>query len=186
MQRRVYDQFVAGLAKVTDNLRLGNSVNPDTDLGPLISPRQLERVLTFVREGKAAGVEVVTGGTQIDRPGNFFKPTVLTNVREDMRLFSEEIFGPVVCVVPFDDEEEALKVANNTTYGLASAIWTQNISRAHRLAKRLEAGTVWINCQLTMDDTVPFGGYKQSGLGTERGLGAVEAYLRQKSVLVQL
>jgi len=186
VHRKVYDQFVEGFARFADSLKLGDSIDPDTILGPLISPRQLDRVSAFVKEGKAAGVEVVAGGSQLDRPGNFFKPTVLTNVREDMRLFREEIFGPVVSIVPFDDEEDALRIANNTSYGLASAIWTQNITRAHRLAKRLEAGTVWVNCQLTMDDAVPFGGYKESGLGTERALGAIEAFLQQKSVFVRL
>jgi phenylacetaldehyde dehydrogenase len=186
VHRKVYDQFVEGVAQFANSLKVGDSLDESTDLGPLISPKQLDRVLTFIREGVSDGVEVVAGGKQLDRPGNFVSPTVLTGVRNDMRLFREEIFGPVASIVPFEDEEEALKIANDTTYGLASAIWTQNISRAHLLAKRIEAGTVWVNCQLAMDEAVPFGGYKQSGLGSERGLGGIESYLQQKSVFVQL
>jgi phenylacetaldehyde dehydrogenase len=186
VHRKIFDRFVEGIAKAANALKVGDSLDERSDLGPLISPKQLDRVLTFIREGVSDGVEVVTGGRQLDRPGNFVTPTVLTRTRTDMRLFREEIFGPVASVVPFEDEDEALKIANDTSYGLASAIWTQNISRAHRLAKKIEAGTVWINCQLAMDEAVPFGGYKQSGLGSERALGGIESYFRQKSVFAQL
>jgi aldehyde dehydrogenase (NAD+) len=155
--------------------------------GPLISAKQLQRVLGYIDEGKSDGVEVVTGGHRLDRKGYFVHPTVLTNVDPaTSRLYQEEIFGPVVTILPFDDDDEAVALANDTTYGLAATAWTNNLSRAHRLGKRLQAGTVTINCQLVFDHAVPFGGYKQSGWGHEFGLEGVEAYLKTKSVWAQL
>ncbi len=152
--------------------------------GALISQKQLTRVMGFIDEGKDDVVEVVTGGHRLDRKGYFVHPTVLTKVDRGMRLYQQEIFGPVVTVLPFDDDDEA--VANDTTYGLAATAWTNNLSRAHRLAKRLEAGTVTLNCQLVFDHTVPFGGNKQSGWGHEFGPEGVEAYMQTKSVWAQL
>jgi aldehyde dehydrogenase (NAD+) len=143
-------------------------------------------VLGYIDEGRRDGVEVVTGGGRLDRRGYFVEPTVLTKVRPDMRLFREEIFGPVVAVVPFDDEDEVVAAANDSVYGLAAAVWTQNLPRAHRLAKRLQAGTVWLNAQFAWDPAMPFGGYKQSGWGYEYGLEGVEAYMQTKSVYTGL
>jgi len=184
--RRIYDRVVEGLAGVAGALRLGSGLEETTDLGPLISRKQQDRVLAYIDEGRAAGVTVVAGGKRLDRPGFFVEPTVLANVTPDMRLFREEIFGPVIAVVPFDEEDEAIALANDSSYGLASAIWTRDISRAHRVAKRIEAGTVWINCQLANDPSMPFGGYKQSGWGRENGWEGVDAYLQTKSVFAEL
>jgi aldehyde dehydrogenase (NAD+) len=184
--RRVYDQVVEGIAKAAKALRLGGPNDANVDIGPLISQKQLNRVMGYIDEGRRDGVEIVTGGNRLDRKGYFVEPTVLTNVRPDMRLFREEIFGPVAAVMPFDDEEEVIASANDSLYGLAAAVWTNDIRRAHRLAKRLEAGTVWLNAQFAWDPAMPLGGYKQSGWGYEYGLEGVEAYMKSKSVYTGL
>ncbi|MEY8016254.1 aldehyde dehydrogenase family protein [Mycobacterium servetii] len=186
VQRGVYDRVVEGIAMIADNLKLGGPREEGSMSGPLISQKQLTRVLGFLDEGRSDGVEVVTGGHRLDRKGYFVHPTVLTNVERGMRLYQQEIFGPVVTVLPFDDDDEAVAMANDTTYGLAATAWTTNLARAHRLAKRLQAGTVTLNCQLVFDHTVPFGGYKQSGWGHEFGREGIEAYMQTKSVWAQL
>lgn len=186
VQRGVYDRVVEGIATVANNLQLGGPKEEGSMIGPLISAKQLKRVMGFIDEGKSDGVEVVTGGRRLDRKGYFVHPTVLTNVDPGMRLYQQEIFGPVVTVLPFDDDDEAVAMANDTSYGLAATAWTTNLSRAHTLAKRLQAGTVSLNCQLVFDHGVPFGGYKQSGWGHEFGREGIEAYLKTKSVWAQL
>lgn len=184
--RKVYNQVVEGLAKAARALRLGGPADANVDIGPLISAKQLGRVMGFIEEGKRDGVEIVTGGSRLDRAGYFVEPTVLTGVRPDMRLMREEIFGPVVAVTPFDDEEEVIAEANDSIYGLAAAVWTNDLGRSHRLAKRLEAGTVWLNAQFAWDPAMPLGGYKQSGWGYEYSIEGVEAYMKTKSVYTGL
>lgn len=184
-QRGVYEQVVEGVAAVANKMKLGSPDEDGCASGPLISAKQLTRVLGYIDEGKSGGVDVVTGGYRMDRKGYFVHPTVLTNVDPGMRLYQEEIFGPVVTITPFDDDE-AIAMANDTTYGLAAAAWTNDLSRAHRLGKRLHAGTVSINCQLVFDHAVPFGGYKQSGWGYEHGHEGIASYLKTKSVWAQI
>jgi aldehyde dehydrogenase (NAD+) len=187
VQRGVYEQVTEGIATIANNLKLGGPKEEGAMISPLISQKQLTRVLGYIDEGKRDGVEVVTGGYRLDRTGYFVHPTVLTNVDPaTSRLYKEEIFGPVVTILPFDDEDEAVALANDTSYGLAATAWTTNLARAHRVAKRLKAGTVSLNCQLVFDHAVPFGGYKQSGWGHEFGREGVEAYLQTKSVWAQL
>ncbi len=185
-QRGVYDQVVQGIAGMANTFKLGAPSEEGCMSGPLISQKQLTRVMGFIDEGKSDGVEVVTGGHRLDRKGYFVHPTVLTNVDPAMRLFQEEIFGPVVSILPFDDEDEAVALANDTTYGLAATVYTENVGRAHRIVKRLKAGSVQINCQLVFDHDVPFGGFKQSGWGHEFGKEGLDIYLKSKSVWAQL
>jgi aldehyde dehydrogenase (NAD+) len=186
VQRGAYDQVVEGISSVANGMKLGGPDDEGCISGPLISQKQLNRVLGYIDEGKKGGVEVVAGGHRLDRKGYFVHPTVLTNVDTKLKLYQEEIFGPVVSILPFDDDDEVVAMANDTTYGLAATAWTNNLSRAHRLGKRLQAGTVTINCQLVFDHAVPFGGYKQSGWGYEHGQEGIEAYLKTKSVWAQI
>jgi phenylacetaldehyde dehydrogenase len=185
-QRGVYDQVVAGIAKMADRLQLGGPTEEGAVIGPLISQKQLTRVLGYLDEGRNDGVEIVTGGHRLDRTGYFVHPTVLAGVARTSRLFQEEIFGPVVTILPFDDDDEAVALANDSTYGLAATAWTNDLGRAHRLAKRLKAGTVGLNCQMQFDHSMPFGGYKQSGWGYESGKAGLETYLQTKIVWAQM
>ncbi len=185
-QRGVYDQVVEGVAAAAKALRLGASDDPSADLGPLISAKQRERVKALVEDGRRNGAKIVAGGKALDRPGFFFEPTVVSDVRLDMSLYREEIFGPVVTILPFDDEEVVIAEANNTEYGLAAAVWTRDVSRAHRVARRMDAGVVWVNCQVVFNPAIPFGGFKQSGWGSEYGWKGIEIYLRSKSIYVQI
>lgn len=186
-QRGVYDQVVEGIAAIANNMKMGGPKDEGAMSGPLISQKQLNRVLGYLKQGNSDGAEIVTGGHRLDRKGYFVHPTVVTNVDpHTSRLFQEEIFGPVVTILPFDDDDEAVALANNSTYGLAATAWTNNLGRAHRLAKRLKAGTVGLNCQMQFDHSMPFGGYKQSGWGHESGKAGIETYLQTKVVWAQM
>jgi phenylacetaldehyde dehydrogenase len=186
-QRGVYDRVVEGMATIANAMKMGGPKEEGTMSGPLISQKQLTRVLSYLEQGKSDGAELVTGGHRLDRKGYFVHPTVVTNVDPDSsRLFQEEIFGPVVTILPFDDDDEAVALANNSTYGLASTVWTKDLGRAHRLAKRIKAGTVGLNCQFQYDHSMPFGGYKQSGWGHESGKAGIDTYLQTKIVWAQM
>lgn len=187
VQRSVYERVVAGIAMIGDNLVLGGPKDEGSMISPLVSAKQLQRVMGYIDQGRRDGVEIVSGGYRLDRKGYFVKPTVITNVDPaTSRLYKEEIFGPVVTVLPFDDDDEAVAMANDTSYGLAATVWTTNLARAHNLGKRLQAGMVGLNCQLTFDHNVPFGGYKQSGVGKEFGYEGIDGYLKTKSVWAAL
>ena len=187
VQRGVYDQVVEGMAMVADAMKMGGPKEEGTMSGPLISQKQLDRVLGYLEQGRSDGAQIVTGGHRLDRKGYFVHPTVVTDVDPDTsRLFQEEIFGPVVTILPFDDEDEAVALANNSTYGLAATVWTKDLGRSHRLAKRLKAGTVGLNCAFPYDHSMPFGGYKQSGWGHESGKAGIETYLQTKIVWAQM
>lgn len=185
----VYDRIVAGIAAVAEGIRLGDSLSPATQMGPLISARQLDRVASYVTQGLEEGAELVTGGSPVrERSGYFMRPTVLARTSQTMRVVREEIFGPVLSVQSFGDadEESLLDKANDTEYGLVASIWTRDGARAHRVARRLRSGLVWINCHFVFDSGLPFGGHKQSGWGREMGLEGLQAFTEVKAVVAQL
>jgi aldehyde dehydrogenase (NAD+) len=157
VQRGIYNQVVDGLAAAAKSMRMGGGDESDVDLGPLISEKQRQRVLGIINDGTREGAEIVTGGKRLDRRGFFVAPTIITGTRPNMRLIREEIFGPVGSVIPFDDEEEVVGPANDTEYGLAATIWTQDITRAHRMSRRMRAGIVWVNCALAAIYPCPWG-----------------------------
>jgi phenylacetaldehyde dehydrogenase len=186
VEARVYDRVVEGVADFASKIRLGPGVDESTDMGPLVSDEQLRRVLGYIESGRRDGARSATGGTQVGDRGYFVAPTVLVDTTPDMKVVREEIFGPVVTATPFSDPAEISAMANDTAYGLAAGVWTRDISKAHRLAAQLKAGTVWVNCYQVFDPALPFGGYRQSGWGREMGHDALEPYLETKAVCVQL
>ena len=186
VQSQAYDDVVAGVADIGKSIKVGVGTDPDTQMGPLISDEQFEKVLGYLESGKSSGAEAVIGGDRAADRGYFVQPTILANTSPDMKVVREEIFGPVVCAIPFDDPEELMPVANDTNYGLAAGVFTRDISKAHRTAKRLRAGTVWINTYHVFDAAMPFGGYKESGWGREMGHQVLENYLETKSVVTAL
>ncbi len=186
VEKNIFDDVVNGVAEGAKGIKVGSGFEADTMMGPLVSEEQLNRVTGYLDAGKAEGAEAITGGHRHGDRGYFVEPTVLVNTNPNMKVVREEIFGPVLVAQPFTDIDEIAAQANDTPYGLSAGIWTKDISKAHKLAKRLKAGTVWVNCYNVFDASMPFGGYKQSGWGREMGKEVLENYLQCKSVCCQL
>ncbi len=184
VERPLYDDFVSRFADAAGRLKVGDPLEPETQMGSLISDRHREKVHGFVEQGREEGAEVVLGGEPRNGPGAFYPPTVLAGVESQMAVAQEEIFGPVVTVIPFEDEKDAARIANDTRYGLFATVWTGDPGRGHRLARLIKAGTIGINMPYTAFPGIPFGGYKQSGFGRELGVETLESYLEVKSVLL--
>ena len=186
VERSVFEQVVDGVSKIAKSLKLGSGFDPESQMGPLISREHRNHVHSLVESGVRDGAEVLSGGKLCGGEGYFYKPTVLASVRSEMAVVQEEIFGPVVTAMPFDDPDEVVSLANDTPYGLAGSIWTRDVSKAHHMVASIRAGLLWINCHGIPDMAVPFGGYKQSGWERENGWEGLEKYTELKSVLTLL
>ncbi|HVO62119.1 MAG TPA: aldehyde dehydrogenase family protein [Terriglobales bacterium] len=182
VQKDKFDQVVEGVAEQARKIKVGPGFDPDTNMGPLVSKEQLDRVCNYLESGYREGAEAVVGGTKKEGAGYFVEPTVLVKTSPNMKVVREEIFGPVVTASPFTDLDQLVAEANNSEYGLAAGVWTKDISKAHRIAHKLRAGTVWINCYNVFDAALPFGGYKQSGWGREMGHEVLELYTEVKAI----
>jgi len=186
VQDSVYEQVVEAVAGAASQFKVGNGQEADTMLGPLVSAKQQQRVLGYIESGLEQGARLVFGGKKVGNKGHFIQPTVFADANQSMKIVQEEIFGPVVSIIRFKDEEEVVRMANDTPYGLAANIWTRDIKRAHRVAHRVQAGSVWINCHGIVDAALPFGGFKQSGWGREVSEEGLLAYTETKTVCALL
>ncbi len=186
VEQKVYDEVIAGVSEQASKIKLGRGLDPDTEMGPLVSDEQLERVTSFFASNDKEGVRTVTGGKRHGEKGYFVAPTVVEGARAGHRVFDEEVFGPVVTAIPFKDIDEVAPAANQTVYGLAAGIWSNDLTKVHRLIPKLKAGTVWVNAYNIFDAALPFGGYKQSGWGREMGEEVIHEYTETKSVCIGL
>lgn len=185
--KSVFDKVVEGMAETSAAWMPRPSLDPDAQMGPLVSAEQYERVLGYIDAGKRDGASVLLGGDVPESDGGYYvNPTILTDVNPQMSVVREEIFGPVVVAQRFEDLDDVVREANDTQYGLGAGVWTKDVSAAHRIAGKLQAGTVWVNCHAMIDTAIPFGGYKESGIGHEQGRLGLEAYLETKSVIMKL
>ena len=186
VENKIHNEFVERLAEKAKGRKVGDPLDPKTQQGPQVSEEQLDKILHYVKLGEKQGATLLTGGERVGSKGFFVQPTIFDNVKDEMAIATDEIFGPVVSVLPFKGVDEVIDRANRTNYGLAAAIWTKDINKAHLYAKKVKAGTVWVNCYHVVDTTTPFGGFKMSGQGRENGEAAIEHYTELKTVTVKL
>jgi aldehyde dehydrogenase (NAD+) len=186
VEQKIHQDFVERLAEKTKERKLGDPLDPKTEQGPQVSKEQQDKILHYVNLGQKQGATLLTGGQRHGDKGFFVEPTVFDNVKDDMAIAKDEIFGPVVSVLPFKSVDEVIERANRTFYGLAAGVWTKDIDKAHRYAREVKAGTVWVNCYHVVDTTTPFGGFKMSGQGRENGEAALEHYTETKTVTIKL
>jgi aldehyde dehydrogenase (NAD+) len=186
VEDKVYDKMVERLSAATEKRKLGDPFDPETQQGPQVDKTQFDKVMGYIDSGKQQGARCLSGGERHGEKGYFIKPTVFADVKDEMKIATEEIFGPVMQVLRFKDVDEVVRRANTTDYGLAAAVWTRDIKKAHTIAEQLRAGTVWINCYDVFDAAAPFGGFKASGLGRELGEKALDNYTELKTVTVAL
>jgi aldehyde dehydrogenase (NAD+) len=189
VQRKVYDEVLERLVARTRRIKLGNPMESQTEMGPIANEPQYRKVAAYVDVARADGAELVVGGTPSQREdlagGLFYEPTIFAGVRNDMRIAREEVFGPILSLIPFDSDDEAIAIANDTEFGLASGVWTRDLARAHRVVRALRAGTVWVNTYRALAPHMPFGGFKNSGIGHENGIDAVKDFTRLKAVWIE-
>lgn len=185
IQKKVYDHVLSDLINYAENVKQGSGLSTDTDMGPLVSKEQQNRVVDYINKGNEEGAKMLCGGGHTEK-GYFVEPTIFTNVDEEMSIAREEIFGPVVVAMPYESLDEIIERANNSNFGLAAGLWTENLKNAHYVANRLKAGSVWVNCYNITDPASPFGGYKESGFGREMGSYALQNYTEVKSVWINL
>jgi aldehyde dehydrogenase (NAD+) len=186
VEDKVHDQFVDKMLKKAKSRKVGDPFDPATEQGPQVSQEQFDRVMGFIQAGQKEGAKMLCGGNRVGQKGYFIEPTIFDGVQDNMRIAKEEIFGPVMNILRFKDVDEVIQRGNQTFYGLAAAVWTRDITKAHRLANSLRAGTVWINCYDVFDAAAPFGGFKMSGIGRELGEYALQNYTEVKTVYVNL